>query len=208
MKRLLMVGLACVVTLVGTAVAHAQQGPDELVRSLSDEVLSIVRQDSALRAGDTRSAVAAIEQVALPHFNLRRMTMLAVGRDWRDATPDQRERLVNGFYSMLVRTYSNALTQYRDQTIDFKPFRMAKDDTTVRVQTEIRQPGAQPVAVDYSLEKGADGWKVFDIVVAGVSLVTNYRGSFSQEIRAGGIEGLIRSLENANMPFAQGQAQQ
>lgn len=173
--------------------------PDQLVRQLSDQVLDIIRSNEKLRNGDPSEVVRLVEEVVLPHFNFRRMTMLAVGRDWRDATPEQQQRLMDGFYHMLVRTYSNALTQYKDQTIDFRPLRMSPDDTTVRVQTSIRQPGAQPVGVDYVMEKGADGWKVFDVVVAGASLVTNYRGTFTQEIRVGGIDGLIESLESREM---------
>ena len=173
--------------------------PDQLVRQLSDQVLDIIRSNEKLRNGDPSEVVRLVEEVVLPHFNFRRMTMLAVGRDWRDATPEQQQRLMDGFYHMLVRTYSNALTQYKDQTIDFRPLRMSPDDTTVRVQTSIRQSGAQPVGVDYVMEKGADGWKVFDVVVAGASLVTNYRGTFTQEIRVGGIDGLIKSLENREM---------
>lgn len=173
--------------------------PDRLVRQLSDQVLDIIRSNEKLRNGDPSEVVRLVEEVVLPHFNFRRMTMLAVGRDWRDATPEQQQRLMDGFYHMLVRTYSNALTQYKDQTIDFRPLRMSPDDTTVRVQTSIRQPGAQPVGVDYVMEKGADGWKVFDVVVAGASLVTNYRGTFTQEIRVGGIDGLIESLESREM---------
>ena len=173
--------------------------PDQLVRQLSDQVLDIIRSNEKLRNGDPSEVVRLVEEVVLPHVNFRRMTMLAVGRDWRDATPEQQQRLMDGFYHMLVRTYSNALTQYKDQTIDFRPLRMSPDDTTVRVQTSIRQSGAQPVGVDYVMEKGADGWKVFDVVVAGASLVTNYRGTFTQEIRVGGIDGLIKSLENREM---------
>ncbi len=169
--------------------------PDELIRKLSDDVLEILRSDDMLRAGETSQVVERVEQLVLPHFNFRRMTMLAVGRDWRDASPEQQKRLMDAFYGMLVRTYSNALTQYRNQTVAVRPLRMNPSDKTVRVQTEVRQPGAQPVTVDYVLEQGPDGWKIFDIVVAGVSLVTNYRGTFAQEIRVGGIDGLINSLE-------------
>lgn len=177
--------------------ANAQAvAPDELVKRISDEVLDIVRSDPNLRNGDPRSVVARVEEVVTPHFNFRRMTSLAVGREgWRGASPEQQQRLVDGFYGLLVRIYSNALTQYKDQTVHFKPFRMSAGDTTVRVQSEIRQSGAQPIAVDYVLERSADSWKIFDIFVAGVSLVTNYRGEFSEQIRTGGIDGLIRSLE-------------
>lgn len=175
--------------------------PDELIRSLSDDVLEILREDEQLRNGDVSNVVQLVEDLVLPHFDFRRMTMLAVGRDWRDASPEQQQRLMDAFYGMLVRTYSNALTQYRDQTIGVRPLRMSPSDRTVRVQTEIHQSGAQPVTVDYVLEKRDDGWKIFDIVVAGVSLVTNYRGTFAQEIRVGGIDGLINSLETKGREF-------
>ena len=114
------------------------------------------------------------------------------------ASTEQQARLTEAFRTLLVRTYSNALTQYRDQTIDFKPTRFAAADTRVQVRTEVRQSGAQPIGIDYMLEKSDAGWKVFDVIVAGVSLVTNYRGSFSQEIRTGGVDGLIKSLEAKN----------
>lgn len=196
MKFFVSMAAAFLVLLAPTASLADELGPDQLVRKLSEDVIEILRNDEALRNGDTTAAVRLIEEAVLPHFNLRRMTMLAVGRDWREATPEQQQRLVDAFYGMLVRTYSNALTQYRDQTIEFRPLRISPDETTVRVQTFIRQSGAQPVGVDYMMERTSDGWKVFDIVVAGVSLVTNYRGTFTQEIRAGGIDGLIRSLES------------
>jgi len=195
MKYIISLIGAAVFALAATGANAVDLAPDELVRKLSDEVLDIIRSDEGLRNGDPSGVVQAIEDVVLPHFNLRRMTMLAVGRDWRQTTPEQQERLTQAFYGMLVRTYSNALTQYKDQTIDFRPLRMSPDDTTVRVQTSIRQAGAQPVSVDYVLEKRDGDWRIFDIVVAGVSLVTNYRGTFAQEIRASGIDGLIQALE-------------
>lgn len=182
---------------VGAAVdAHAP--PDVLVREVTNDVLTIVRQDKAIQAGDTARVLGLVEERVLPHFNFRRMTMLAVGRDWRSASPEQQGKLVEAFRTLLVRTYSNALTQYRDQTIDFKPIRMAPTDTTVQVRTEVHQPSAQSIGIDYALEKTDKGWKVFDVVVAGVSLVTNYRGNFGDEIRKGGVNGLIDSLEAKN----------
>jgi len=180
---------------VGATVAADLVAPDKLVRDVSNDVLTIVRQDQAIQAGDTRRVVDLVEEKVLPHFNFRRMTMLAVGKDWRQASPEQQTQLVDVFRTLLVRTYSNALTQYRNQTIEYKPSRVGDSDTTVRVQTEIRQAGAQAINIDYTLEKTDRGWKVFDVIVAGVSLVTNYRGTFAQEVRAGGIEGLIRSLQ-------------
>lgn len=169
--------------------------PDVLIRTMTDEVLHVLKTDEGIKNGDPSRAVQLVEEIVLPHFNLRRMTMLAVGRDWRDASPEQQERLVNAFYSMLLRTYSTALTLYSDQSFDYRPLRMSPGDRSARVQTFFRQSGAQPVSVDYMLAETPEGWQVFDVVIAGVSLVTNYRSSFAREIAAGGIDGLIRSLE-------------
>ncbi len=203
--------LACLAVLMTALLAPAQAAepngaPDVLVRDVTNEVLAIVRQDKAIQGGDTRRVLQLVDEKVLPHFNFRRMTMLAVGRDWRSASPDQQQALTDAFRTLLVRTYSNALTQYRDQTIDFKPLRMAPADTSVQVRTEVRQPGAQAIGIDYMLEKGNDGWKVFDVIVAGVSLVTNYRGTFAQEIRTGGVDGLIRSLQEKNRALESGKA--
>lgn len=199
MKKLLLCVLLFVAAIVQSAfAADDRTPPDVLVKSVTNDVLGIVRQDKAIQAGDTNRALGLVEERVLPHFNFQRMTMLAVGRDWRTASAAQQGRLVEAFKTLLVRTYSNALTQYRDQVIDFKPVRMSAADTTVQVRTEVRQPGAQAIDIDYTLEKTDAGWKVFDVVVAGVSLVTNYRSSFGAEIRSGGIDGLIRSLESKN----------
>jgi phospholipid transport system substrate-binding protein len=198
LKKLFILFYVLVAGLVPMVQAAAQQGPDVLVREVTNEVLEIVRADKAIQAGDTHRVMELVDAKVLPHFDFRRMTMLAVGRDWRDASPEQQTRLTEAFRTLLVRTYSNALTQYRDQTIDFKPTRFAAADTRVQVRTEVRQSGAQPIGIDYMLEKSDTGWKVFDVIVAGVSLVTNYRGSFTQEIRAGGVDGLIKSLEAKN----------
>lgn len=207
MKRLLSCLLLLFVIAVPVGAADAvPTAPDVLVREVSNDVLTIVRQDKAIQAGDTDRVLKLVEDRVLPHFNFRRMTMLAVGRDWRSATPEQQARLVEAFRTLLVRTYSNALTQYRDQTIDYRPLRMAATDTTVQVRTEVRQPGAQPIGIDYTLEKSDQGWKVFDVIVAGVSLVTNYRGSFGDEIRKSGIAGLIDSLEGKNRSLEPTQA--
>ena len=190
-----------VLTLLPFGASANGPTPDELIGKLCDEVVDILRTNKPARSGDTADTVRLVQEAVLPHFNFRRMTMLAVGRDWRTATPEQQKRLTDAFYGMLTRTYSNALTQYRDQTVSVRPLR-ATSEKTVRVQTEIRQPGGQPVAVDYVLELRPDGWKIFDIAVAGVSLVTNYRGTFAREISLGGIDGLIDSLETKERQFA------
>lgn len=173
--------------------------PDVLVKNVTNEVLDIVRKDKDIQAGDTRKAGQLIESKILPNFDFNRMTALAVGRDWRSATPEQQKALGDEFRTLLVRTYGNALTQYRDQTIDFKPFKGKLDDPEVLVRTEVKQPGAKAIPIDYSLRKDDTGaWKVIDVVVGGVSLVTSYRDQFRQQVAAGGIDGLIKSLREKN----------
>jgi len=184
--------------------AGETMAPDEQVRTVTNEVLTIVRSDKSIQAGDNNRILALVDEKVLPHFDFRRMTSLAVGRDWRSASPEQQERLIAAFRTLLVRTYSNALTQYRDQTIEVKPLRSSPADKTVRVSTEVRQAGAQPILLDYALAQADKGWKVFDVTVAGVSLVTNYRSSFGDEISTKGIDGLIASLEAKNKSLAAG----
>jgi phospholipid transport system substrate-binding protein len=199
MKRI----FATLALMLASCLALADDAaPDALVKDVTNDVLAIVRQDKAIQSGDTRRAVELVEAKVLPHFNFKRMTALAVGKDWRQATPAQQDQLTEAFKVLLVRTYSNAITQYRDQVIDFKPLRTQPEETDVQVRTEVKQPGAKAVQIDYSLEKTASGWKVYDVVVAGVSLVTNYRGSFAQEIKSGGIDGLIKSLQAKNRDSA------
>jgi phospholipid transport system substrate-binding protein len=181
--------------LLSCSCAFAQEvSPDALIKSVTEDVLRIVRQDKDIQSGNTKKAIELVEAKVLPHFNFQHMTALAVGRDWKDATPEQKKQLADEFKTLLVRTYSNALTGYKDQAVNYKPSRMQNGDTEVLVRTEIVQPGNKPIALDYSLEKLADGWKVYDVVVAGVSLVTNYRSTFSDEIRANKIDGLIKML--------------
>lgn len=189
--------------ILSASAATNVKAPDVLVKDVTNEVLEIVRADKAIQSGDTQRVIELVNAKVLPHFDFRRMTMLAVGRDWRQATPEQQDRLTEAFRTLLVRTYSNALTQYRDQRIEFRPSRFASADTRVQIRTEVIQTGAQPVGIDYMLEKRDQGWKVFDVIVAGVSLVTNYRSSFGQEISRGGIDGLIKSLEERNRSLAE-----
>ena len=175
----------------------ADDAPDEMVRKVTDDVLTIVRQDKDIQNGNAKKAMELVEAKVLPNFNFQRMTALAMGRDWGKASPEQKKKLADEFKTLLVRTYSNALTGYKDQTIRYKP---SKDlgDGEVLVKTEIVQSGNKPIQLDYSLEKAGDGWKVYDVVVAGVSLVTNYRETFAQEVRANGVDGLIQMLSNKN----------
>ena len=196
MKSLLSVVLGFFVA-VSVALAN-EEAPDALIHKVTDDVLTIVRQDKDIRNGNTKKAIELVEAKVLPHFNFQRMTALAMGRDWNKANPEQKKRLADEFKTLLVRTYSNALTGYKDQTIRYKPSKMQGGDTEVLVRTEIVQPGNKPIPLDYSLEKQADGWKVYDVVVAGVSLVTNYRDTFNREVRANGVDGLIETLAKKN----------
>ncbi len=193
-KKFLLLGFA----MLMSAAALAQEAPDALVKRVTNEVLDIVRADKELQSGNARRAIELVDQKVLPHFNFSHMTALAVGKDWRTATPDQQQRLTAEFKTLLVRTYSNALTSYKNQTIRYKNFKMNPADTDVVVATEIVQPGAQPVRLDYSLEKLDSGWKVYDVVVGGMSLVTNYRDQFGQEVRESGIDGLIKAIAAKN----------
>lgn len=202
MKKL----LAFVVACFASAVVVAQETPDVLVQQVTEEVLEVVRKDKDIQNGNTQKVIELVERKVLPHFNFSRMTALAVGKDWRKASPQQQQQLTHEFKTLLVRTYSNALTGYRNQKIVYKPFKMNAGDAEVLVRTEVLQPGSKPVQLDYSLEKQDSGWKVFDVVVAGISLVTNYRDQFGQEVRSGGIDGLISAIatKNKSLESAQG----
>ena len=178
--------------------AQETMPPDVLVKNVTNEVLEIVRKDKDIQSGNTRKAIELVEAKVLPNFNFARMTQLAVARDWRQASPAQQKALTDEFRTLLVRTYSKALTEYRNQTMDFKPVKAQPTDTDVKVRTEIKQSGAKPVELDYYLEKTPAGWKVYDIEVGGISLVTNYRESFASEVRNGGIDGLIKTLQTKN----------
>lgn len=195
MKRLFVV----LAGLLSATLAMAQElAPDALVRTVSNDVLEIVRKDKDIQSGNLRKAVELAEAKVLPHFDFAHMTRLAVGKDWRKATPEQQKSLVEEFRTLLVRTYSKAFVEYRNQAIDFKPFKMQPTETDVVVRSVVHQPSGKPVQIDYNLDKAEQGWKVYDISVAGVSLVTNYRSSFAQEVSAGGIDGLIGSLRAKN----------
>lgn len=197
MKRFLVGVIVAAASFIAQPVS-AQEAPDALVRNVTNEVLNIVKQDKDLQNGNTRRAMELVEAKVLPHFNFSRMTALAVGRDWNKANAQQKESLSREFRTLLVRTYSNALTQFKNQTIDYKPLKMQAADADVTVRTVISQPGSKPIELDYNLEKQPGGWKVYDVVVAGVSLVTNYRDTFAQEVRVGGIEGLLKALADKN----------
>lgn len=181
-----------------SAAALADEAPDALVQRVTEEVLDIIRHDKDIQNGSTNKVIDLVDKKVLPHFNFQHMTALALGKEWRKANPQQQQQLTAEFKTLLVRTYSNALTSYKNQKVVYKPIKMAPADVDVLVRTEVHQPGNKPVQLDYSLEKQDTGWKVYDVVVAGISLVTNYRDQFGQEIRNGGVDGLIASIATKN----------
>jgi phospholipid transport system substrate-binding protein len=187
-------------SFTSTAVLAADEAPDVFVKRISNETLDAVRFDKSIKGGDINKIMQLVDNKLMQHVNFRRMTALATGPGWRKATPEQQERLQEEFKLLLIRTYSGALSQINDQSIEVKPLRGATDDKNLVVQTEVRGKG-EPIQLDYRLEKtpgeGA-GWKIFDLNVLGIWLVENYRSQFSKEINAGGVDGLIKSLSERN----------
>ena len=185
--------------------AVAQEGPDQLIRRLSADVLDTIKTDKEVQAGDQRKVVAFVDGKVMPHVNFTRMTASAVGRAWRQATPEQQKRLQDEFKTLLVRTYAGALSQVKDQSVAVKPLRAAATDTEVIVRTEVIGRG-DPIQLDYRLEKTANGWRIYDLNVLGVWLVETYRSQFAQEINARGIDGLITALTERNKASSGGAA--
>ena len=187
---------ACAFLLAGVAgsVHAADTPPDVLARTTTQEVLAILKQDQEIKSGNMNKVYQLVEAKVLPNFDFNRMTQLAVGKNWPRATAQQKQALVAEFRNLLVRTYSASLTAFNNQTVEFKPLVLKPEDEDVSVHTEIRQPGGQPIPVDYSMYKTAFGWKVYDVSIDSVSLVTNYRASFAATIRQSGIDGLIKTL--------------
>ena len=187
-----------IVLLLAIAVqgATAQElAPDELVRTVTQDVISVVKGDKAIQAGDRKKTIALVEEKVLPHFNFTRMTALALGVNWRKATPEQQKAVVDEFRTLLV---NRAEAAGGDVVIEVLPPRAKQGDTEVAVRSVVKQPGGEPVTIDYSMEKTPAGWKVYDVAIGGVSLVTTYRDAFANEVRNGGIDGLIKSLAEKN----------
>jgi phospholipid transport system substrate-binding protein len=188
---------AIIAGLISTT-ACALEGPDTFLQRVTDDLINTIRQDAEIHNGDVAKAVSVVEHKVLPYFNFQHMTALAVGRDWKTATAAQKERLAGEFETLLVRTYANALAGYKDQKIIYRPSTHSESDTDVTVHSEIRQAGANSIQLDYSLEKIDGNWKVYDVSVAGISLVTNYRSQFAKEVRSSGIDSLIASIAAKN----------
>ena len=200
--RAALIVLAAAALLQGGAPALAQEAPDVMVKRVAQDVLATIKADPLIQAGNEARIRDVLEAKLLPNFDFMRMTALAMGKNWRAATPEQQKRLADEFRALLVRTYSGALNQYRNETVDYKPLRMSPGDTEVTVRTAVVRASGAPVQIDYSLEKKADAWKCYDVIVAGVSLVTNYRDEFNEQIKNGGVDGLIRTLADRNRGVA------
>ena len=189
--------LALVLLAAGPAVRAADEAPDALIKRTSTEVLDAIKADKSIQSGDTGKIIALVDGKVMPHVNFTRMTAAAVGRNWRQATPEQQKRLQDELKTLLIRTYSGALAQVKDQTVSVKPLRAAAADTEVQVRTEVIGRG-DPIQLDYRMEKTPTGWKIYDLNVLGIWLVETYRTQFAQEISAKGVDGLIAALAERN----------
>jgi phospholipid transport system substrate-binding protein len=199
-----MSAVLAVVSFAGFASAPvlAQEMPDVMVKRVAEDVLATARSDPLIAAGNEARIREVLEAKLLPNFDFARMTALAMGKNWRAATPEQQKQLTDEFRGLLVRTYSGALSQYRNEKLDYKPLRMNAGDTDVIVHTLVMRTNGAPIQIDYSMEKKSDAWKCYDVIVGGVSLVTNYRDEFNGEINKGGVDGLIKTLTGRNKGVA------
>jgi phospholipid transport system substrate-binding protein len=196
--KALLFGCAFALGAANAQTAQDAKAPDVLVKTVTLEVVELITKDREIQSGNRAKLIELIEAKVLPHFNFPAMTALAMGQSWNKASPEQKKRLTEEFKTLLVRTYASALAAYSDQKLDFRPLRAKPTDTDVTVNVRVIQSGAQPVPIDYNMEKTSSGWKVYDVMVGGVSLVANYRTEFNNAVRDAGIEGLIKSLQTKN----------
>jgi phospholipid transport system substrate-binding protein len=201
LKKLSLV-LAAATTLAFASTATAQEAPDALIKRISEDVMAVAKTDKDVQSGNSQRIQQVVNEKILPYVDFQRMTSLAAGRYWRDATPDQQKRLTDEFRSLLMYTYSGAISQIRDQKIDYRPLRAAAADTEVVVNTQVIQPRAEPIQLSYRLEKTPAGWKIYDMNVLGAWLVETYKGSFASEISKSGVDGLINTLSERNKKLA------
>lgn len=192
--------------LLGAGFAQAQEAPDALVKRISTEVLDIAKTDKEIQRGSMQRVLQVVEEKVFPHVNFQRMTALAAGRHWRDASPEQRKQLTEEFRSLLVYTYSGAIAQVKDERIEFRPSRFSPSDTDVEIRTQVIQSRGEPLPLSYRLHQTQDGWKIYDVNVLGAWLIETYRGNFNTEISSGGIDGLIKSLKERNQRLANNSA--
>jgi phospholipid transport system substrate-binding protein len=197
MTKTILAILAAVLA-AGAARAQNMTPPDVLVKQVTLETVELIAKDKEIRGGNRAKLIGLINDKVIPHFNFVSMTALAMGQSWNKATPEQKKRVTEEFRTLLVRTYASALAAYSDQKFDFRPLRAKPTDTDVTVNVRVLQQGAQPVPLDYSMEKTPSGWKVYDVMVGGVSLVANYRTEFNNLVRESGVDGLIKNLSAKN----------
>ena len=197
LRHVIFAALVAAAALHG-APAGAQESPDATVKRVAEDTLAAVRSDPQIVAGNQARIREVVETKVTPYFDFARITALAMGKNWRTATPEQQKRLTEEFRSLLVRTYSGALAQYRNEKIEYKPLRMNEGDNEVIVRTAVVRSSGPPVPIDYSMAKTPEGWKCYDVVVGGVSLVTNYRDEFNAQVQSGGVDGLIKTLADRN----------
>ena len=196
LKKLLVVVAAGVLAFSGSVAA--QEAPDALVKRISLEVVDAAKADKEIQAGNQKRVLDLVEAKILPYINFQRMTSLAAGRFWREATPEQQKQLTNEFRSLLVFTYSGAISQIKDQKLEFKSMRSEAGDTEVEVRSQVVQARGEPLQLNYRLEKAGSGWKIYDVNVLGAWLVETYKGNFAAEISKGGVDGLIKTLSEKN----------
>jgi len=203
MKQLLAMATIAFATAAQAApAAPANEAPDALVKRISQDVLDTAKNDKSIQAGDIKRVTELVETKILPYVDFQRMTSLAAGRFWRDATPDQQQQLSSEFRTLLIYTYSGALSQVRNETVEFKPLRADPGDTDVEVRSQVNMPRGEPVPLNYRVSKTPTGWKIYDINVLGAWLVETYKSSFASEISKGGIDGLIKTLQAKNKALA------
>jgi phospholipid transport system substrate-binding protein len=203
MKKLLVLLCGVLLQCAASGARADVPDPDVLIKNTVHDVLEIVRNDKELRSGNQKKMLEMVDEKVLPHFNFEHMTKLAVGKSWRTATDEQKKQLMSEFRILLVRTYTKAFTSYRDQIVEIRPLKLDPAANEVTVKTAIVKPGSQqPIEVDYDMEKTPEGWKVYDLTVEGVSLVTSYRGTFADQVQQVGIDGLIKTLVDKNKAAA------
>ncbi|QBE63952.1 MlaC/ttg2D family ABC transporter substrate-binding protein [Pseudoduganella lutea] len=201
-KQLLAVATIAFATTGFAAAQSANEAPDQLVKRISSEVLNTAKADKEIQAGNTRKVIDLVETKILPYVDFERMTALAAGRYWREATPEQKRALSTEFRTLLIYTYSGALSQVRNETVEFKPLRADATDTEVEVRSQVNMTRGEPVLLNYRVAKTPAGWKIYDINVLGAWLVETYKGTFNSEISKGGIDGLIKTLAAKNKQLA------
>jgi phospholipid transport system substrate-binding protein len=194
--------IAMATVAVATSAFATTEAPDALVKRISADVIETAKADKEIQAGNQKRVMDLVETKILPHVDFQRMTALAAGRFWREATPEQQKQLSTEFRTLLIFTYSGALSQIKNETVEFKPLRADPADEQVEVRSQVNVAGKEPITLNYRLAKGPQGWKIFDINVLGAWLVETYKGTFATEIGKSGIDGLIKALAERNKKLA------